>query len=296
MHSDTRWLYDIKRASCTGESILRLYIQSPVYYYLYSLLTIHNTLLSLLHIMSGFRYNQFALFGNEASDSDDSGYVEDDSDASGGDHVDHDPPALTPVEQANQADWTVVERREPAVTTRRGARSGQGRNFVRRSQHTVGMIVHHVDLHYFPNNNAPQHQRNVVDLPRGGQVLKKYRMFLVVGRLGNRVRECPIFTYGDRGLRDRDEATWREYCSIRPPLIPAEEFTNQSPNNKVLGIERLHWRGRLSESMVVHLSDVRSRDSDAGVTVKGTILPECREYPGKKMAELVIEATTNAWW
>lgn len=167
----------------------------------------------------------------------------------------------------------------------------------RRTQHTKGMLVMHVDLHYFPNGDAPGGQGNVVDLSRDGQVLeKKERLFLVVGRSGNSLMECLILTYSDRGLRRRDEATWPEYCSIRPPHIPVEDFINQSPNNKVLDIAWTDWRGEMSDSMVVHLSDVRSRDTDDGVIVRGAVLPVSGEYASEKMADLAKRATMTAIW
>jgi hypothetical protein len=285
MHSDTRYQYDIKLANCTGKNVRCLYTQSPIYYYLCSLPTIRNILPPLLHIMSGFRYNQFALFGHDASDSDDSGYVEDDSDASTGDHVDHDIPARTHSEHVDQQDWEVVRRREPTV------------NSVRRSEHKKGTIVMHVDLHYFPNGDAPQTKGRVIDLSRGGQILeKKDRLFLVVGRLGNSVRECPILTYGNTGLRRRDQATWPEYCSIRPPHVPADDFINHSPRNNVLDIVWTNWSGQMYESMVVHLSDVRSRDTDDGVAVRARISPESRDYASEKITGLARRAAMTARW
>lgn len=155
----------------------------------------------------------------------------------------------------------------------------------------------HVDLHYFPDGDAPGGQGNVVDPSRDGQVPeKKERLFLVVGRLGNSLMECPILTYSDRGLRRRDEATWPEYCSIRPPHIPVEDFINQSPNNKVLDIAWTDWRGEMSDSMVVYLSDVRSRDTDDGVIVRGAVLPVSGEYASEKMADLAKRATMTARW
>jgi hypothetical protein len=233
--------------------------------------------------MSGFRYNQFALLSHEESDSDDSDYLESDPDALAGDHIDRVIPARAPLEVHQR--WQDVRRKEPAV------------NSARRTQHTKGMLVMHVNLHYSPSDNAPRDQGRVVNLSRGGQFLeKKNRLFLVVGRLGNSLMECPILTYSDNGLRRRDEATWPEYCSIRPPHIPMEDFINQSPNNMVLDIDWTDWYGQMSEAMVVHLSDVRSRDTDDGVVVRGAVSPVPSEYASEKMADLTRSATTTARW
>lgn len=243
--------------------------------------------------MSRFHSNQFALFGHEPSDSDDSGYVEDDPCVPAEDHVTL---AHTPLKQADQEVWQVVRRRQPAETTHRSAGYRWERNSVRRTRHAVGMIVQHVDLHLFPSGNAPRDQGNVVNLSRGGEALEKYRMFLIVDELDNSVNECPVLTYGETGLRYREEATWPEYCSVRPPHIPVEDFTNQSPNNIVLGIDRITWFGRMSESMVVRLSDARSRDTDDGVAVRGVMSPESRDYASDKMADLMRRATMTARW
>lgn len=71
-----------------------------------------------------------------------------------------------------------------------------------------------------------------------------------------------------------------------------DDFTNQSPRNKVLGIEWINWAGgEMRDSMVVHLSDVRNRDTDAGVVVRGAMSSEDVQYAGKKMIELMSEAT-----
>lgn len=234
--------------------------------------------------MSGSQSNQSALFGREASDSDDSGYVT-------GEYVDHTTLARTPSEQANQEGWQVVRRREPARTRHRGPRNQRGPITARRAHRALGTIVQHVDLHYFPEGNAPSDQGPVTNLASGGQVLEKRRLFLVLGWMGGRLRECPILTYSGYELRERDRATWPEYCSIRPPHVPKQGFTNQSRGNQVLDIEWVEWAGEMSESMVVHLADVRSRDTDIGVVVKGAVSREALDYASKKMDDLMEEAT-----
>lgn len=167
--------------------------------------------------MSGFypNQNQFALFGHEASDSDDSGYVEDHSEAGPRDDVDHTTSGRLPSDQANQEVWEVVSRREPAEATHGGARYRPDRTLDWYTQQSLGLIVRHVDLHYFPTNKAPHDQGTVVNLPKGGQILEKSRLFLIVGHTVCRVTECPILTYGEKGLEERNKLTWPEYCSIR---------------------------------------------------------------------------------
>lgn len=134
----------------------------------------------------------------------------------GGD-PDHVTPARLSSDQADQEGWNVVPykqaarggRRRRGRRGRRGPREPRVRNQVRRTEHTVGMIVLHADLHYFPEGQtAPHDQGHVVDLLKGGQVLEKTRLFLVVGRLiGGSVMECPILTYGGDGLSTHDDAT-----------------------------------------------------------------------------------------
>jgi len=48
----------------------------------------------------------------------------------------------------------------------------------------------------------------------------------------------------------------------------------------------------LRESMVVRLSDVRSRDIGTGVDIVGAISPEALEYAARTMLELMSEAIT----
>lgn len=237
--------------------------------------------------MSGFQSNQSALFGHEASDSDDSGYVT-------GEYVDHTPLARAPSEQANPESWEVVRRRGPAQNRRRGRRNQRGPITAERAHQALGTIVQHVDLHYFPEGDAPTNQGPVTNLAHDGQVLEKRRLFLVVGWMGGKLKECPILTYSGDGLHDRNRATWPEYCSIRPPHIPKRGFTNQIRGNQVLDIVWTNWAGEMSESMVVHLADVGSRDTDIGVDVRGEVSFEALVYAGTKMADLMKEAAMFA--
>lgn len=64
----------------------------------------------------------------------------------------------------------------------------------------------------------------------------------------------------------------------------------------MLGIDKINWFGQMSESMVVRLSDVRSRDTDDGVAVRGVMSPESRDYASDKMADLMRRATMTARW
>ena len=48
----------------------------------------------------------------------------------------------------------------------------------------------------------------------------------------------------------------------------------------------------MRESMVVRLSDVRSRDIGTGVDIVGAISPEALEYAARTMLELMSEAIT----
>jgi len=222
--------------------------------------------------MTDTRSNQWALLGHEASDSDDSGYVEGDPDAPVGDHVDHVTPPRTLPQVVNQGSWEIV--RPPLRHTRR----------------TAGAIVRHVDLHHFPKSDAKSDQHDVVDLPRGGQILQKSRFFLIVGRTRNRLVECPIFTYGEKGLRGRKQDTWPEYCSIRSLSVPVEDFMNQSPNNEVLDAEWEKGGFQMKQSAVVRLSELRYRDDDMGVVLVATISSGALQYARQKVADLTSEA------
>ena len=248
--------------------------------------------------MTGPHSNQFALFSRETSDSDDSGYVEDHSKEFQGENVDQTKSARTPSEQVDQEAWQVVSRREPAETTSRGVRYRLDRTLDWYTQQTVGMIVRHVDFHHFPTSNAPRNQGgDVVNLPGGGEILKKNRLFLIVGRASGRLTECPIFTYGGKGLRGRKKVTWPEYCSIRPSHVPVKDFENQSPRNKVLDVEWVYWNEEVKESSVVRLSDVRSHDTGFSLPpaqVVGAVSSEALRYAAKKVVDLMREATTNA--
>lgn len=54
-----------------------------------------------------------------------------------------------------------------------------------------GTIVRHVDLQYFPTDAAPEGQSEVLNVSSGGKILVKYRYFLIVGRSGQGILECP---------------------------------------------------------------------------------------------------------
>lgn len=238
--------------------------------------------------------NQFVPFGHEASDSDDSGYAEDDSEASAGDHVDHVAPTRT-LEQANQARWPVIHHRGPAETTHRSGIHRPRQNPVWRTEQTLGAIVRHVDLHHFPKGNAPKAQGgDVVNLRRDGQVLAKRRYFLVVGRAGNTIIECPIFTYGGKGLSGRRRNTWHEYCSIRSLDFPVEGFINQSPDNKVLDAAWEEDGFQVERLAVVRLSELRFRHDNTGITLSAGISSEALQYAARRVIDLMSEAVMTA--
>ena len=177
---------------------------------------------------------------------------------------------------ANQRSWEVV------------------RHTIRPTKRTVGAIVRHVDLHYFPRGGAPQDQGNVVNLPGGGQVLEKKRYFLVVGRMPGTLVECPIFTYGGEGLRGRNRDTWREYCSIRSLNVPVEGFMNQSPNNQVLDVEWEKGSFQVKQSAVVRLSELRFRDEDDDVDLVAAVSFGALQYAREKIADLISAAVMTA--
>lgn len=249
--------------------------------------------------MSGFysNQNQFALFGHEASDSDDSGYVENHPEAGPRDNVDHTTSGRFLSDQANQKVWGPVRRKEPAEATHGGMGYRLDRALDWCSQQSLGMIVRHVDLHYFPTKKAPRNQGEVVNLPKGGQVLEKNRLFLIVGHAVCRVTECPIFTYDEVGLEKRNKLTWHEYCSIRSSQVPVKDFNNQSPSNKVLDVAWVHQNEEVKESSMVRLSDVRSHDTNFDLPpaqVVRAISSEALKYAAKKVVDLMREVTTSA--
>lgn len=157
-----------------------------------------------------------------------------------------------------------------------------------------GTMVWHVDLHHFPKADALKHQGKVLSLASRGQILEKSRLFLIIGRVdyekGYRLQECPIYTYGGKGLRGRWWDTWSEYCSIR--YGRTGKFVNQSPGNAVLGLEWMEWHRELSEKSVVRLSDARTRDvyytdTGKGVQIIGSLSHRAREYASEKLLELM---------
>lgn len=226
--------------------------------------------------MSGLHSNQFTLFGHEASDSDDSGYAIDDFDTPTGNHVNHVTPARTPFEQVNEGSWEVVQ---PTFW---------------HTRQTMGAIVRHVELHHFPRGGAPHDQGKVVKLPGGGKVLKKSRYFLIVGRTRDKLIECPIFTYGEKGLRDRERDTWPEYCSIRSLSVPVGNFVNQSPSNNVLHAVWEKPGFQVKQSAVVRLSELRYRDDDTGVDLVAAVSFGSLQYAQKKLAGLISAAVMTA--
>ena len=231
--------------------------------------------------MSRFGSDRFGLPRKEASDSDDSGYVEDERSAPTGDHVDR----VT----LEQEDLPLVRHREPAQTTPRPECTRGWRN-----HQVVGEVVFHEDHHHFPKRNAPQDQGDLVNLPSGGQLLEKRRLFLIVGQVRGRLMECPIFTYGGKGISGREKETLPEYCSIRPLRVPVEGFKNQSPSNKVLDWDWVEWAGQMRKSMVVRLSDPTWRDKGTRVEVVGAISSGALQYAAERVDELMREATTSA--
>ena len=289
--------------------------------------------------MAGFHSNPFALLSSDCSDSDDSGYIEDDPDPL----VDlKDQPELIDIaleeekvvlRRVHREAWELLRRRDsinivapdPAVDDpqqdfvprcyspfvppgnwrehsqeiisqhRRecGVPAARDRLESRspwRSQQTEGKIVRHADFHHFSRGNAPEGQGDIVDLSDGGQIHEKNRFFLIIGRMGGLVLECPIFTYGGKGLRCRGKSTHREYCSIRPLHTSADDFENQNPERRVLDIVSMKGDRRLKESMVVRLSDVRSHDVGTGVDIIGAISQEALKYAARMMLDLISEA------
>jgi hypothetical protein len=162
-----------------------------------------------------------------------------------------------------------------------------------RAKQTAGVIVRHVDFHYFSHGKAPKRQGKVVQTVKG-QIIEKKRYFLIVGRAGDRVVECPIFTYGGHGLHNRVKASHREYCSIRPLNTPAENSKNHNPERRVLDVVSMEQNEQLlAKSSVVRLSNVISRDHGVDVDVVGTISLEALNYAAQMVVDLMWETVTS---
>jgi hypothetical protein len=166
------------------------------------------------------------------------------------------------------------------------------RNIDRLTQRTKGAIVRHKDLHHFEKGSAPRNRGKIMVASNGVEYLEKPRMFLVVDRAGERIMECPIYTYGGKGLRDRAKMDWPEYCSIRPLYVRANDFVNQSPEKEVLEAVRVDWDKELKDTMVVRLCDVRSREYDPSVEIIGRVSRKAHRYAAKRLLELVGKAVT----
>lgn len=159
-----------------------------------------------------------------------------------------------------------------------------------RNLQTKGTIVRHLDLHHFPDGGAPADQGNVLTASDNSTILAKPRFFLIIGRKGDRITECPIYTFGGLGLKNRDKATWYEYCSIKPKHLHwREDFHNQSPDREVLDVEWMDWNVNLKDAMVVRLSDVRHREIGHGAQIVASISREAQEYAAKVAIELLTE-------
>jgi hypothetical protein len=86
--------------------------------------------------------------------------------------------------------------------------------------------------------------------------------------------------------------TRHEYCSIRPLHVRANEFVNQSLGNEVLEVVRVVWDKELKDTMVLRLSDVRSREYDDNVEIIGSISRKAHGYAAKRLLELIGKSIT----
>lgn len=99
--------------------------------------------------------------------------------------------------------------------------------------------------------------------PDGSRWRRKGRYWIVVEASETKVKEVPIYTNGDTGLKKTPQKSWWEYCSVRPEHMSPTSFKNQSPDNKLLEVKWMHLDGKLARStMVVHWTEVHERDLD----------------------------------
>lgn len=107
------------------------------------------------------------------------------------------------------------------------SKSLQGsRNHSPERKRVPGTIARYVDLQYFATGAEPEGQCEVLDVSSGGRIVVKHRYFLIVGRSGHTTLECPIYTFDDKGLSNRDNPTRHEYCSVKPRRWRKNEFEN----------------------------------------------------------------------
>nr|OQO28469.1 hypothetical protein B0A51_05548 [Rachicladosporium sp. CCFEE 5018] len=123
----------------------------------------------------------------------------------------------------------------------------------------TGTIIQHQCQYRREDDNTPHKAGSRYSIKPDGTIFEiKDRFYIVLHSDGRSITEVPIFTYGGRGLRDRQRIRHR-YRSVRPPHLTAAVLRNQSEYNPVLVVKELHdWRS-LRDNMVAHVARVEVR-------------------------------------
>lgn len=159
------------------------------------------------------------------------------------------------------ADATSVRSNRTKGTWTPGPRTMAG---VLHADQKLGSIVFRWDIREYDSAKIEDSDSRIF-YKDGVRHLKKGRYWLIVKSTGKRVWEAPIYTNNNTGLKHVARHTWKEYFSLRPKEVRPEEFTNQSPSNKVLNIDWMKvdektMRGRaLRLTMIVHFKGIVAR-------------------------------------
>lgn len=125
-----------------------------------------------------------------------------------------------------------------------------------------GTMIFHYDVRPILGKEPVGDDRKLVFEVEKSKWLRKGRFWLVVSFHDDHIVEVPIYTYNDTGLERKPDRVKEYYNSVKAPW--STEFTNHSPNQKVLGIDSLRNQDEsLRETMVVNVTEPVSHTVDA---------------------------------
>ncbi len=151
-------------------------------------------------------------------------------------------------------------------------------NGVPYNEQVPGAITWHFDIRDCTKSCRSQTHEHITG--QNGKVMsKKGRYWVIVRADFEKIYEVPVYTNCNAGLVRTPERLHKEYCSLKPTHVSSKAFVNQSRHNEVLNVGSIrdytHGETQLSrETMVVHLTEVFSRDVDVDdLRIVGSLIP-----------------------
>ncbi|KAK4506386.1 hypothetical protein PRZ48_000116 [Zasmidium cellare] len=102
----------------------------------------------------------------------------------------------------------------------------------------------------------------------GDWYIEKGRFFFVLNVFANHWTECPIYTYGSRGLHDNmSDALKKEHIGLKPMRISIDQYNQQNEYAPINVRYMQNPNRQLSDKAVIHVTQLRSSNFNTKVEI-----------------------------